>query len=120
MANWMPPVLQNLSAISKAAANARPRWEPRNRCAHPFSAAVFTKTLPLRSARRFVLASMLRPLLPEAFVFPLGAGLQLPLLFLWLLPFPGLPGPECRIAPLLLPLLPRRSLTLTFARFSPA
>src|SRR5260370_11954174 len=74
MASWMPPVPRNLSATSKAAANALPASEPRNRCARHSSAPVFTKKHPPPSARRFALTLMLRPPLPQAYGFLLGAG----------------------------------------------
>src|SRR5438046_1522309 len=117
MANWTPRAPRNLSATSNPAASAPLLLELRNRCARRFSAAVFTKALPLVFARKSVRISTPRRLPRVPFAFPHGVGLPLPPPFCSSLLFPGLPG---YVPPWIAQLAPPsplpRSLTPMFVR----
>src|SRR5260370_9172132 len=89
MASSTPRAPRNLSGTSKAAANAPPFSDLKNRCAPPFSAEGFTKPRPWPSARKFTLVSMPLPPLARRFGFQLGDGSPLPPPFWWLLLYLG-------------------------------
>jgi len=74
MENSTPPAPRNLSATSRAAANAPLRSDPRNRCARLLQRSGLYESAPLPFARKFRPVSMLLPLLPLPFEFPSGAG----------------------------------------------